>query len=703
MEENLRQQQTSILKIAIYGPESTGKTTLAKQLAAHFNTVWTPEFAREYLQQKWDRSQEVCTLADMMPIALGQTQLENEKLALANTFLFCDTNVLVTKVYSDIYYKTCEPELEKAAFEHHYDLFFLTDVDIPWQKDDLRDSAQYRDQSFQVFKETLIAHNKPYILLSGNQDTRLEKAISILLDLKKAYQIGFTSNDFVQMYQHGINCDAMVFQHAIISNGLPKIQLDRPAQINDGIIAMNEIEATQWASFFDHHKHEKQLLKFVPASGAATRMFKFLNEFLNEYDSQNESINAYINRKKDKNLPVFLMGIEKLSFYNDIIDALQKSHSDFQTWSVDKKHYSFIKQMIAPTGFNFANKPKGVLPFHKYPDKIVTAIEEHLNECVTYAQANNQAAIEFTVSEEHQDAFENIVNRVKPSLEQQNNLQIKVSYSYQKKTTDTVAFTTNGTPFREANNALLFRPGGHGALIENLNEIHADIVFIKNIDNVLQNHKQQIALYKKALAGKLLQTQQRVFSYLTILDNTAVTNEQLQEMTAYIFETLKMTIAEDFTKFTKEYKIEHLKSIFNRPMRVCGMVKNEGEPGGGPFWVRDKKGNVFLQIVEASQIEAANMVQQKIMKSATHFNPVDLVCGLKDYKGNKFNLLEFTDPNSGFVVQKNKGGKELVSYELPGLWNGAMSKWLTLFVEVPLLTFNPVKTVNDLLKPAHQP
>ena len=250
---------------------------------------------------------------------------------------------------------------------------------------------------------------------------------------------------------------------------------------------------------------------------------------------------------------------------------------------------------------------------------------------------------------------------------------------------------------------MVFRPGGHGALINNLNNLDADVVFIKNIDNVIQNHIQEITLYKKGLAGMLLQFQNQIFDILkTIEDNTLEEND-IPTIIDFLNKKLNIDIVDDFDKYTLNNKIEFIKNKLNRPIRVCGMVKNEGEPGGGPFWVRSYKGNVSLQIVESSQVEVNNKEQAEILAKATHFNPVDLVCGIKNYQGKKFDLTQFIDHSTGFIVHKNNKGKDLKGYELPGLWNGAMAKWITVFVEVPLITFNPVKTVNDLLKPAHQP
>ena len=699
MEENFKQQPTEVIKIALYGPESTGKTTLAQQLAAAFNTLWVPEFARDYLQKKWDATQQICQPEDLLPIAIGQIQQENEALAKANQYLFCDTTLLVTKVFSELYYGSCDPILATAAQNHNYDLVFLTDVDFPWEKDDLRDKPENRQETLAVYEQALKENNKPYIKISGNKEERLTKAIQIIKDLSKAKKIGFNSDDFIEIHHRKINLETLEYQFQIVKNGLPKINLDRPAVIHDGVLALSNEEAIYHANYFDEKKKNLKLKKFVPASGAATRMFKFLNEFVIDYKPNEETINAYINRKKDKNLYIFLVAKEMFAFYDAVLETAKKLVSDFDTATKDAKDYAFIKAMLSPKHFNFANKPKGVLPFHKYENRIATAIEEHLNECVAYATSSNKSNLHFTVSEEHQSDFETIVNEIKSKFEAKNNSSIFVKYSYQDKATDVIALDLEGNPFREENGQLVFRPGGHGALIENLNTLHADIIFIKNIDNVIQNHIEIVTLYKKALAGILIQIQEEVFNYLRLLDSDLVSNENLNEIVNFLALKLNITAQDDFSKYTKESKIEYLHNVLNRPIRVCGMVKNEGEPGGGPFWVRDAKGNPLLQIIEASQVDVD---QVKILEKATHFNPVDLVCATKNYQGQQFDLTQFVDKNTGFIVEKNKNGKPLKAYELPGLWNGAMAKWLTFFVEVPLITFNPVKTVNDLLKPAHQ-
>lgn len=707
MEENLKQLQktgaTEIIRIAIFGPESTGKTTLAKQLADHYKTVWVPEYARDYLQKKWDKNQSVCDIDDMLPIAYGQTKLENDSALIANKYLFCDTNLMVTKVFSEMYYDFCDTLLDKAARAHQYDLFFLTDIDVPWEKDDIRDSPEGRESVFSVFKQSLIDHKKPFITLSGDKETRLNTAISILNDLALAKETGISSLDFVQIYNHGIPMQNIQKQLSIFKDGIAKTILDRPATINDGILKLSSEDFEKNALFFDTNKSNLILEKFVPASGAATRMFKFLNEFLTEFDINNESVNAYINRKKDTELSLFIIGMDKFPFFKELDSKLRSEHKDFESLDNSYKNYYFIKLLLQSDYFDFANKPKGVLPFHKYADHIATPIEEHLNECALYATVNGNSNLHFTVSKTHQKQFEAIVNSTKDKIEKQSNTKISVGYSYQNQATDTITVDSKNNPFRDKNNELVFRPGGHGALIENLNNQDADIIFIKNIDNIIQNNVETVTLCKKALAGILIRLQQQVFTYLKAIDANQIYENDITEIITFLKEELHIEMSKGFQKFTLENKILKIKTKLDRPIRVCGMVKNEGEPGGGPFWVRDTKGKLSLQIVETSQVDLSNPKQEKILAKSTHFNPVDLVCGIKNYNKTKFDLTRFIDHEAGFIVTRNTSGKVMKSYELPGLWNGAMAKWLTVFVEVPLITFNPVKTVNDLLKPAHQP
>ncbi len=529
----------------------------------------------------------------------------------------------------------------------------------------------------------------------------MEENFTTKNSLTKKY--GFTQADFAQIEAHEISLDKIEGELLLFQSGIPKISLERPATLGDGIVKLSLEEFQKQAAFFDAKKSILKLKKFVPASGAATRMFKFLNEFLNEFDNENETINAYINRKKDKNLTIFLAGIEKFPFYDEVKTKIKELYPDYYSLESHEKSYRFIKLMLDHEYFDFANKPKGTLAFHRYKTHIATPVEEHLNECAFYASSNLVSNLHFTISENHEELFSHIISEVKNKVESKSGTKTDVCFSYQYKNTDTIAVDLKNQPFRCEEGQLVFRPGGHGALINNLNALEADVIFIKNIDNVIQNHIQEITLYKKGLGGVLLHLQEQIFQILRDIDNQKITEKHIETIINFIKQKLNIDVLEDFYKYTLENKIDFIKNKLNRPIRICGMVKNEGEPGGGPFWVRGYKGNVSLQIVESSQVDTHNSEQDKILTKATHFNPVDLVCATKNYRGEKFNLEEFIDSSTGFIVHKNNKGKDLKGYELPGLWNGAMAKWITVFVEVPLVTFNPVKTVNDLLKPAHQP
>lgn len=558
------------------------------------------------------------------------------------------------------------------------------------------------DASIKKLTRTLTNNHQPNIMINSTPADFTVKSKEALVELEKALDIGFSAADFAEIYERGVTLDNIQQQLSIFKNGITKATLKKPALYNDGIFELEESAAINYAALFDSKKESLKLTKFVPASGAATRMFKFLCEFIAEFNPHKETINAYINRKNDINLRVFLVGLDKFPFYNEILDVVRQQDG-FPAWTKDKKTYEFIKIMLDSHAFNYANKPKGILPFHHYGAFIATPIYEHLKETVAYASSQNEANIQFTISEDHLDGFLDGIQDVKQQIEDEHKTKINISFSYQQKSTDTLAVTINNVPFRDNEGKLLFRPGGHGALIENLGQLDADIVFIKNIDNVSHNNTELISLHKKALAGILVEYQQQIFTYLEQIDNNELDENGIDAVLAFAKEKLLLHIPSDINKYTTNYKKEFAKDLLNRPIRVCGMVKNEGEPGGGPFWVESDKGIQSLQIVESSQVDLHNVKQRNIFASASHFNPVDLVCGLKNYKGGDFNLNDFVDVTSGFIVHKTRLGQEVKSYELPGLWNGSMAGWITIFAEVPLETFNPVKTVNDLLKPAHQP
>ena len=541
-----------------------------------------------------------------------------------------------------------------------------------------------------------------YIVISGDESTLNQKVNTVINDLKKAIALNFSIKDYTDIYSRGINIEKIESQLNTFKTGIGKIALKKPAVINDGIFKLPKKSAEEYAAYFESKKDNFKLTKFVPASGAATRMFKFLNEFIINFNPEEDTINAYINRKKETALGTFLVGLDKFPFYNAIMDVV-KENPNYGEWSKSTRTYNFIKTMLQDERFDFANKPKGILPFHQYDGYAATPVCEHLKESVAYAESQNKTNVHFTISEEHLDGFLDAIKESKEAVEKESGTAIDFSFSYQHKKTDTIAVDMNNVPFREDSGSILFRPGGHGALIENLNNLEADIVFVKNIDNVSHNNIEVISLYKKALAGSLIEMQEQIFIYLERIDEGNLTEEEVNEMFTFAKEQLSQHISADVSKFTHENKVEYARQLFNRPIRICGMVKNEGEPGGGPFWVEEEKGRLSLQIVESSQIDMKNANQKLILSQSTHFNPVDLICGLKNYKGEYFNLNEYVDENTGFIVTKNRFGQDVKSYELPGLWNGAMAGWITVFAEVPLDTFSPVKTVNDLLKPAHQP
>jgi hypothetical protein len=512
----------------------------------------------------------------------------------------------------------------------------------------------------------------------------------------------FSEKDIKQIESKGLTIDKVKDQIELFKTGIPFVNLKEAATIGNGILKLDHTQEQHFINVFEQKRNGNSITKFVPASGAATRMFKFLFDFLEHYKLSKESINAYINRNKAKELSVFLVGLEKLPFFEEVLHKTHKLIPNFNDLGYDEQRLEFIKTMLDVDRLNYSFSPKGLLPFHKYKNHVSTAFEEHLFEAAAYASSNNKANLHFTISEKYKHKFDEEFKYIEEDVEIKTETSFNISFSYQKQATDTIAVTPVNQPFRE-DGRLLFRPSGHGALLENLNDLDADIIFIKNIDNVVAyKYKEQVAEYKKVLAGLLLETQAQTFQYLEDLKHKTLKEEELIEIAQFLSSKMNVVINEEFEKYALKYQKTYLKEKLNRPIRVCGMVKNEGEPGGGPFWVKDENGNISLQIVESAQIDKKNKSQKDILKNSTHFNPVDLVCGIRDYKKNKFDLTKFVDHKAAFITSKSKIGKDLKALELPGLWNGGMANWNTIFVEVPLMTFNPVKTVNDLLKVPHQ-
>ena len=504
-----------------------------------------------------------------------------------------------------------------------------------------------------------------------------------------------TQEDKELMAKKGISEAQITEQLACFEKGFPYLKLEGAASIGRGIMAPIPEEQKFYLSAWDAYKGngDKRIVKFVPASGAASRMFKNMFEFLGaDYDKPTTDF-----EKK------FFAEIERFAFYADLDEACRKSTGKNIAQLLGEGDYKAVaSNLLESVGLNYGALPKGLLKFHKYEDGARTPVEEHLVEGALYAAGKSgKVNVHFTVSTEHRALFEKLIAEKVKKYAKKYGVTYDISLSEQKPSTDTIAADMQNHPFRDKGK-LLFRPGGHGALIENLNDLDADIVFIKNIDNVVPDRlKDDTVTYKKLIAGVLVVLQSKAFEYLSLLDSGRYTHEQVEEIIRFVQQRLCCRRT-DLKDLEDGDLVLYLKSKLNRPMRVCGMVKNVGEPGGGPFLAYNQDGTVSLQILESSQIDMNDPAKKSMFENGTHFNPVDLVCAVRDYRGNKFDLTRYVDKNTGFISYKSKNGKELKALELPGLWNGAMSDWNTVFVEVPLSTFNPVKTVNDLLREQHQ-
>ncbi len=483
----------------------------------------------------------------------------------------------------------------------------------------------------------------------------------------------FTHEDLLQIEQHGLTLEAVKGQIENFKNGFPYLKIIRSARVGDGILAVDEEMANTLRAEYREVQDEVKVEKFVPASGAATRMFKDLFAF-----AESGVMNPVVERLS--------CNINNFAFSEELASKI----------ALDAPLRDVVKAIVGE-GLEYGAKPKGLLLFHKYATGSRTPFEEHLAEGAMYAESDGKVNIHFTVSPEHVAGFSELFKSVRERYEKRYDVKYNISMSVQKSSTDTIAVNEDCTPFREDDGRLLFRPAGHGALIENLNDIDADIIFIKTIDNVAPDHlKGDTIKYKEVLAGLLVSLQRRIFGYMQQMEQGSA---NLEEVSNFVEKELCVVLSERVRNLEGAALQEALRRILDRPLRVCGMVRNEGEPGGGPFWAESADGTVALQIAESSQIAPE---QKALMAEATHFNPVDLVCATRNYKGDKYDFRLFTDPATGFISNKSKSGRTLLAQELPGLWNGAMSNWNTLFVEVPISTFSPVKVVTDLLRREHQ-
>jgi hypothetical protein len=504
----------------------------------------------------------------------------------------------------------------------------------------------------------------------------------------------YTNKDLELLEEKGISRSQIETQLDYFKNGFPFLKIVSAARIGNGILKIDEADENIYLQKWNNYLNSnKTITKFVPASGAASRMFKDLFSFYNSND----------NIPSTEFVITFFNHIQEFPFNSSLENKCLKLYNKSIVELIENGRYKdVIIALLSAEGMDYGSIPKGLIPFHNYSEGNRTPVGEHLTEGALYAKdGDNVVNVHFTVSEEHKEMFELLIAARKINYELKLGVKFLITLSVQKSSTDTVAVDMNNELFRNDDGALLFRPGGHGALIENLNDIDSDIIFIKNIDNVLPDRlKENEAHYKKLLAGVLITLQQKAHDFLSKLDSGDISKSELNEMLTF---TEKELSIHNSIEFDSEDELKsYLRKKLDRPFRVCGMVKNEGEPGGGPFVVRNDDETASLQILESSQIDKNDKDAISEFNNGSHFNPVDIVCGVKCYKNNKFNLTKFVDSNTGFISIKSKDGKDLKALELPGLWNGAMSDWNTIFVEIPVSTFNPVKTVNDLLRPEHQ-
>lgn len=506
----------------------------------------------------------------------------------------------------------------------------------------------------------------------------------------------FTEQDIEQLTSIGISVEEALHQVRDIRSGFPYLDIQASASLERGIVRVDADEEARymnaWQAYLSSSKAD--VCKMVPASGAASRMFKVLFNFLEgeSEEPQSESVKLFFER------------LGHFAFYERLGEACLRNQWKSISKLISQGAYKkVVENLLYDTGLNYGALPKSLIQFHAYAKGSCTAAEEHLVEGALYARnLKGEVRIHFTVSPEHRVAFEQVIDIAKPYYQDKYGVRYEVTYSEQKPSTDTLALETSGDLFRRDDGRLLLRPGGHGALISNLGDLDADIVFIKNIDNVVPDHlKGATIMSKKLLGGILVSVRERIYRYMRLLTEGRPTHAQLAEIRGFVEDNLCIIVPEDVCEDDRALH-QWLEQRLNRPLRVCGMVRNQGEPGGGPFIIREYDGSTSLQILESSQINLADDHQRALFESGGYFNPVDLVCSLRNHKGERFDLAEYINPKTAFIAKKSQAGRDLLALERPGLWNGAMHHWNTIFVEVPIETFNPVKEVNDLLRPEHQ-
>ncbi len=503
-------------------------------------------------------------------------------------------------------------------------------------------------------------------------------------------------NSFKDIFDGGISAKAMAEQIKRFKKGFPPTRLERACTPGDGIYQINPEEKDMLLDAYEDAVEEGRFSKFVPASGAATRMFKHLLAKLNA-----EKDGVELDDKDAEMVQTFMDCLPVFPFYEDLKESMAAGGLELEECYAAEDSVSILEYLLTEKGLNYASLPKGLIPFHSYRDGYRTPFEEHIAEAVEHTRCGRgKVRLHFTVSPAHREAISEHIEQVKAKFEGH---KFDITFSEQCPKTDTIAVDMDNEVFRTSDNKILFRPAGHGALLGNLHNMRGDIVYLKNIDNIVPDSmKGETLEYKKLLGGMLVQLQSEIFECIHMLEDKNCGEFDVAAVSIFAVSRLNMRLSDDFSLLSLDEKIEFLLARLAKPVRICGMVKNQGEPGGGPFWVKGEDGVAAPQIVEKSQVDMDDLQQASLLNSATHFNPVDLVCGVRNHRGERYNLHDFVDPETGFISSKSKEGRELKAMELPGLWNGSMADWITMFVEVPLSTFSPVKTVNDLLKEEHR-
>ena len=510
--------------------------------------------------------------------------------------------------------------------------------------------------------------------------------------MSRQLETTLTPQDRRQLEERGISLKTVENQLATFQRGVPFTRLKNPCRLDEGIRPVGTLDAPALTDEFERARASGRMTTFVPASGAGTRMFTFLRT----------ARRAEASNPATEQLEQFISGLPKFAFYHDLERTLLRQGHRLGRL-IAGKHYRPVIDVLLDS-LNYAKLPKGLIAFHKYDGSTRTPIEEHLVDAAGHTQDDEgRTRIHFTVSPEHQQAIRDHLEQARQKLDR-GTVKWIIDCSIQKPSTDTVAVDVDNRPFRDSRGNLLFRPAGHGALLSNLQELHGDVVFIKNIDNVVPDHLKETSFkYQRALGGLLVRVQNTLFSSLTRLESGTVSSADIERITEWARQSLSLTLPGEWSTYANSQKAQWLFNGLNRPVRVCGMVPNVDHPGGGPFWAEGEDGGISLQIVESAQVDPDSPTQRDILASSTHFNPVNLVCGVRDYRGHPFDLARFVAPHAGVITKKSHEGRELKALELPGLWNGGMARWHSVFVEVPRRTFNPVKTVLDLLLPEHQP